>query len=159
MSIGKIRQLAVPAVRVVYRIPYMGYLARLIVAFVKLPRLNSQVRLLLERRGAGPINTLSGDSNTLAEAVQNMDEAWRHNLPLFLNAVSSVGAFGRKIAAIETGLQSVRDEVMQLKQERNLLQDEVAAQKARQAELLKRIDDLSRRDAVNIVHAKRVSGE
>lgn len=141
MSIERIRKSLRPVAARVYRIPFLGYGAKLLVAFVKLPRINfhlhridSEVRLLLETRKA-PLEHMPISSDELHARLQELDSSWRHNLPLFLNAVSSVGAFGHKLAsierslagslseldkkalAIEAGFGSIRDEIAQIKRE------------------------------------------
>src|SRR5271157_5306311 len=62
--------------------------------------------------------------NELAKALENigsrlglLESSWRQSVPAFLNAVSSVGAFGHELARLrrelEQGLQSVRHDLRQ----------------------------------------------
>jgi hypothetical protein len=50
--------------------------------------------------------------NDLGKAIENYDLAWRQNIPAFLNAVSTVNAFGHELGKLrrelEQGLRSVR---------------------------------------------------
>src|SRR5271157_1162649 len=66
--------------------------------------------------------------NELAKALENigsrlglLESSWRQSVPAFLNAVSSVGAFGHELARLrrelEQGLQSVRHDLRQQAEE------------------------------------------
>jgi hypothetical protein len=126
MTIERIRKSLRPIAVRIYQVPFVGYGARLIVALIKLPRINfhlhridGEVRHLLEAKKAPLENTPIPDGGLHAR-LQELDSSWRHNLPLFLNAVSSVGAFGHKLAAIERSLEAegrfMRAEIAQLMQ-------------------------------------------
>jgi hypothetical protein len=60
---------------------------------------------------------LAGRLDQLADRSDRLEAAWRQNVPAFLNAVSTVGAFGHELVKIrregEQGLLSVRQELSQ----------------------------------------------
>ena len=61
--------------------------------------------------------TLIDQNAELNEKFAALESSWRQNVPAFLNAVSSVGAFGHELARLrrelEEGVQSVRYELRQ----------------------------------------------
>lgn len=77
----------------IYSIPFLGYIVRLLVAFLKLPRINMHLqrvdqagRLCEQRFGE------------LHQKHDTLEASWRQHVPAFLNAVSSVGAFAHELA-------------------------------------------------------------
>ena len=62
-------------------------------------------------------SALAKDIAELNEKSAALESSWRQNVPAFLNAVSSVGAFGHELARLrrelEDGFQSVRHEIRQ----------------------------------------------
>jgi hypothetical protein len=110
--VGRSRRIAAS----IYRIPVLGYLARLIVAFVKLPRLN----LHLRRIDAG-MQALLAEQAAPSANSPDFEKSWRHNLPLFLNAVSSVGAFGHKLASVQKELEVLQKDFARLTEDRQTL--------------------------------------
>lgn len=94
-----------PAVSKIYRIPYVGYAARIAVALLKLPRFNFHLRrmeqeLSLLRQLVVEMNSAAGSEQVSAIDMPNSNElsegrdVFLRHVPAFLNAVSSVGAFG-----------------------------------------------------------------
>lgn len=185
MTIERIRRSLRPIAVRVYRVPFVGYGARLIVALIKLPRINfhlhridGEVRHLLEAK-RGPSESTLVSHGEVHPRLLELDSSWRHNLPLFLNAVSSVGAFGHKLAAIERSLetegqfmraeiaqlrqiarvdaelQSIRDEIAQIKREL-LKAAEGEDPKAQVAHLSKREVELSNAVAENVMSINRL---
>ena len=51
--------------------------------------------------------------NDLAVAVENVELSWRQNIPAFLNAVSTVNAFGHELGRLRRELEQVRQEARQ----------------------------------------------
>jgi hypothetical protein len=70
----------------IYSIPVAGYLVRLVVALAKLPRINMHLRRLEQQQGDAQ------------QKLDKIDAGWHQHVPAFLNAVSSVGAFGHQLA-------------------------------------------------------------
>jgi hypothetical protein len=68
-------------------------------------------------RDVGLIDQSAKDIARLSENTAALDSSWRQNVPAFLNAVSSVGAFGHELARLrrelEEGFQSARHEILQ----------------------------------------------
>jgi hypothetical protein len=137
MSYQKLKLAMQPTAAKLYKIPVLGYGARLAVAFVKLPRINHHLRRLdtqsieygskLEGDLAPVRSSLSDvtgrllrvedhtralDAHTKAfeGRLQNLEEAWRQHIPAFLNSVTSVGAFGHELAQQRKTLETSRQE-------------------------------------------------
>src|SRR5262249_11865932 len=104
----------------IYSIPVIGYSARLVIALAKLPRINMHLRRVdqfsrvLQQRWADAQQKLDKidarwhEQQHWADAQQKLDKidaGWHQHVPAFLNAVSSVGAFGHQLARQHTDVQ------------------------------------------------------
>jgi hypothetical protein len=100
----------------VLRIPVLGYILALIIAFFRLPRIDK--RLTEVRRTLRPVVSDRGASGS--DGFILAEEAWRRHIPALLNAASSVGAMGfelrRQKAATESDIATLAakiDEALQ----------------------------------------------
>src|ERR1700739_3802308 len=101
MSVREFRDKLRPIVRRIYRLPLIGYWARIAVSFTKLSFLNSRVQqhepLLPHTEGSvrGPAARVNGEMEL------------REHLRALPNALSSVGAVGHELVALRRRVQGV----------------------------------------------------
>jgi hypothetical protein len=81
MTLHKLVVALTPMVARIYRVPGLGYVARRVVAFVKRTWLNTHSRR----------------HDRLLPPPEGPPDVWKQHLPAFLNAVSTVGAFGHEL--------------------------------------------------------------
>ncbi|GGF63775.1 hypothetical protein GCM10007301_24460 [Azorhizobium oxalatiphilum] len=91
--------------RKLLKFPVVGYLLRLTTGIFRLPRIDAKLT-----QARAQITALEaqiearGDSERARAAQARNEEAWSTHIPAFLNAVSSVGAFGHDLQRQGTAL-------------------------------------------------------
>jgi capsular polysaccharide biosynthesis protein len=82
-----------------FAIPVLGYLLRILVGVLKLPRFNVHLRRLdREVRRLDPLGTRVAALDSLDVRVAALEEAWRQHVPTFLNGGDTVPASIQELA-------------------------------------------------------------
>lgn len=133
-----------PAVAVLYRIPVVGYLLRILAGIFGLPRLRAKSR---------------GFNKQIAALDQGVRvNAWevtalKQHLPAFLNAVGSVGALGYQVAELKRALEREADKIARLCDAVSALKTQVESGASQIAALGGQVTNLTARPSVTALSA------
>tara|TARA_B100000378_G_C18041232_1_gene410642 strand:+ start:342 stop:1367 length:1026 start_codon:yes stop_codon:yes gene_type:complete len=93
--------------RKVYGIPLIGYLLHLVEAFFKLPRNDNRLASL--RREYAQLSFRVDQVEQADIKARHFYQAWDQQLPQFLNAVSTVSAFGHQLQITNSKIESLEE--------------------------------------------------